>query len=109
MADPTPQPLAGAQDEVAELLSDLIRIDTTNTGDTATSAGERAAAEWVACKLAEVGIESEIHESQPGRASLVTRIPGADRSVSGARPARCRREPPLPWRASQRGGRAPPS
>src|SRR4051795_11904157 len=80
MAEPTVAPLAAAQDEVAELLSDLIRIDTTNTGDTATSAGERAAAEWVACKLADVGIESQICESEPGRASLVARIPGADRS-----------------------------
>ena len=53
MAEPTAAPLAAAQAEVAELLSDLIRIDTTNTGDTATSAGERAAAEWVACKLAD--------------------------------------------------------
>ena len=56
MAEPTAPPLAAAQAEVAELLSDLIRIDTTNTGDTRTSAGERAAAEWVACKLADAGI-----------------------------------------------------
>ena len=72
MAEPTAPPLAAAQDEVAELLSDLIRIDTTNTGDTATSAGERAAAEWVACKLADVGIESpdlrvRAGPGQPGR------------------------------------------
>jgi acetylornithine deacetylase/succinyl-diaminopimelate desuccinylase-like protein len=80
MAEPTAAPLAAAQGEVAELLSDLIRIDTTNTGDTATSAGERAAAEWVACKLADVGIESQICESEPGRASLVARIEGTDRS-----------------------------
>jgi len=80
MADTTAQPLAGAQSEVAELLSDLIRIDTTNTGETATSAGERTAAEWVAGKLDEVGISSEIHESEPGRASLVARIPGRDPS-----------------------------
>src|SRR3954463_16649394 len=71
MAEPTATPLAAAQAEVAELLSELIRIDTTNTGDTATSAGERAAAEWVACKLADAGIESQICESEPGRASLV--------------------------------------
>ena len=69
-----------AQDEVAELLSELIRIDSTNTGDTATSAGERAAAEWMAGKLDEVGIDSQILESERGRASLVARIPGADRS-----------------------------
>jgi acetylornithine deacetylase/succinyl-diaminopimelate desuccinylase-like protein len=80
MAEPTVAPLAAAQDEVAELLSDLIRIDTTNTGDTARSAGERAAAEWVACKLADVGIESQICESEPGRANLVARIEGTDRS-----------------------------
>jgi acetylornithine deacetylase/succinyl-diaminopimelate desuccinylase-like protein len=79
MAQNPAEPLAGAQDEVAELLSALIRIDTTNTGDTATGKGERAAAEWVAGKLDEVGIDSVIHESEPGRASLVARIPGADR------------------------------
>jgi acetylornithine deacetylase/succinyl-diaminopimelate desuccinylase-like protein len=75
VTSPTQSP---AQAEVAELLSELIRIDTTNTGDTATSAGERAAAEWVAGKLDEVGIGSVIHESERGRASLVARIPGAD-------------------------------
>lgn len=88
MADPTPdptppiagQPLAGAQAEVAGLLSDLIRIDTTNTGDTSTSAGERRAAEWVAGKLDEVGIASQVFESEPGRASLVARLEGTDRS-----------------------------
>jgi len=79
MSDTTVTPLAGAQQEVADLLSDLIRIDTTNTGDTATSAGERKAAEWVAAKLDEVGIASTIHESEPGRASLVARIEGTDR------------------------------
>jgi acetylornithine deacetylase/succinyl-diaminopimelate desuccinylase-like protein len=79
MSETTPTPLAGAQSEVAELLSDLIRIDTTNTGDSATSAGERKAAEWVAAKLDEVGISSVIHESEPGRASLVARIEGTNR------------------------------
>jgi acetylornithine deacetylase/succinyl-diaminopimelate desuccinylase-like protein len=74
----SPEPIH-AQDEVAELLSELIRIDTTNTGDTATGAGERAAAEWVAGKLDEVGIGSRIVESERGRASLVARIPGQDR------------------------------
>ncbi|MGY1771014.1 M20/M25/M40 family metallo-hydrolase [Blastococcus sp. SYSU D00813] len=73
-------PLSRAQDEVAELLSDLIRIDTTNTGDTATGKGERAAAEHVAGLLDEVGIGSEVYESERGRASLVARIPGTDSS-----------------------------
>src|SRR4051794_20026712 len=83
MSETIPASLSRAQDEVAELLSDLIRIDTTNTGDTATGKGERAAAEWVAGKLGEVSIPSVIHESERGRASLVARIEGQD----GSRPA----------------------
>ncbi|MGI8528401.1 MAG: M20/M25/M40 family metallo-hydrolase [Geodermatophilaceae bacterium] len=74
---------SAAQDEVVELCRDLIRIDTTNTGDTATSAGERAAAEYVAGKLDEVGLGSELIESEPGRANIVARIPGADRARAG--------------------------
>ncbi|WP_405095902.1 M20/M25/M40 family metallo-hydrolase [Micromonospora sp. NBC_01412] len=65
-------------DEVVDLCRDLLRIDTTNTGDNATSVGERAAAEYVAEKLAEVGVDAVIHESAPGRANLVARIPGTD-------------------------------
>jgi acetylornithine deacetylase/succinyl-diaminopimelate desuccinylase-like protein len=69
-----------ATDEVIDLCRDLIRIDTTNTGDLATSAGERAAAEYVATALSEVGITSTLLESAPGRANVVARIPGADPS-----------------------------
>ncbi|GAA3211891.1 M20/M25/M40 family metallo-hydrolase [Dactylosporangium siamense] len=67
-----------ATDEVIELCRDLLRIDTTNTGDLETSAGERLAAEYVAEKLAEVGLEPQIHESAPGRASVVARFEGSD-------------------------------
>lgn len=42
--------------------------------------GERAAAEYVAEKLAEVGLEPQIFESHKGRASTVARIEGEDRS-----------------------------
>jgi acetylornithine deacetylase/succinyl-diaminopimelate desuccinylase-like protein len=68
-----------ATDEVVEICRDLLRIDTTNTGDTTTSAGERVAAEYVAAKLAEVGLTPRIRESAPGRASVVARYEGADR------------------------------
>jgi acetylornithine deacetylase/succinyl-diaminopimelate desuccinylase-like protein len=71
-----------AQDEVAAIASDLIRIDTTNPGDH-SGPGERAAAEHVAGLLAEVGLEPVVLESHPKRTSLVTRIEGQDR----ARPA----------------------
>jgi acetylornithine deacetylase/succinyl-diaminopimelate desuccinylase-like protein len=68
-----------AVNEVVEICRDLLRIDTTNTGDTTTSAGERVAAEYVAAKLAEVGLTPEIRESAPGRTSVVARYEGADR------------------------------
>jgi len=61
---------ARAHDEVASIASDLIRIDTSNYGDD-SGPGERAAAEYVAASLAEVGIASEIVESQPGRANVL--------------------------------------
>ena len=64
-----------AQHEVAGLASDLMRIDTTNTGDD-TGPGERAAAEHVAALLAEVGLEPTLLESRPRRASVITRISG---------------------------------
>ncbi len=61
---------ARAHDEVASIASDLIRIDTSNYGDD-SGPGERAAAEYVAASLAEVGITSEIFESLPGRANVL--------------------------------------
>ena len=67
-----------AEREVVDLCSELIRIDSRNYGD-GTGPGERAAAEYVAERLAEVGVESELHESAPGRTSLVARVEGADR------------------------------
>jgi len=70
--------MTSAQDEVVELCSELIRIDTSNP-----TSNERAAAEWVTGKLDEVGIESRLFESERGRASVVTRVEGAD----GSRPA----------------------
>jgi len=68
-----------AQDEVATLASDLIRIDTSNRGDH-SGPGERAAAEHVAALLAEAGIEPKIFESHDKRASVVARVEGTDRS-----------------------------
>ncbi|MBQ6642266.1 MAG: M20/M25/M40 family metallo-hydrolase [Saccharopolyspora sp.] len=74
-----------AEDEVVGLASELIRIDTTNTGDPATLAGERAGAEYVAEKLAEVGYETTYVESgdHPGRGNVVARLPGADSQRGG--------------------------
>ncbi|MBL1086300.1 M20/M25/M40 family metallo-hydrolase [Streptomyces actinomycinicus] len=67
------------EDEVVDLCRELIRFDTSNYGDH-SGPGERKAAEWVAEKLAEVGLEPRIYESHPGRASTVARIEGEDPS-----------------------------
>jgi acetylornithine deacetylase/succinyl-diaminopimelate desuccinylase-like protein len=68
-----------AEDEVAALCSDLIRIDTSNRGDH-SGPGEREAAEYVAALLDEVGLEPKVYESHPGRASVVARVSGEDQS-----------------------------
>ncbi|MEU1345652.1 M20/M25/M40 family metallo-hydrolase [Streptomyces sp. NPDC005795] len=68
-----------AESEVVDLCRDLIRIDTSNYGDH-SGPGERAAAEYIAEKLSEVGLEPQIFESHKGRASTVARIEGEDSS-----------------------------
>ena len=65
-----------ALDEVVRFTSELIRIDTTNRGG--GDCAERPAAEYVAERLAEAGIEPRLIESAPGRANVVARIPGSD-------------------------------
>ncbi|GLW13164.1 peptidase M20 [Microtetraspora sp. NBRC 13810] len=65
------------EEEVVGLCRDLIRIDSTNAGDN-SGPGERAAAEYVAEKLAEVGLEPRILESDTGRANVIARIEGTD-------------------------------
>ncbi|MET9211296.1 MULTISPECIES: M20/M25/M40 family metallo-hydrolase [unclassified Nocardia] len=68
-----------AVDEVVELVSALIRFDTSNTGELATTKGERECAEWVAEQLQEVGYETEYVESgAPGRGNVFARLKGAD-------------------------------
>jgi acetylornithine deacetylase/succinyl-diaminopimelate desuccinylase-like protein len=69
--------MSAGEAEVVDLCRELIAIDTSNYGDH-SGPGERAAAEYVAEKLDEVGVEPTIYESHPGRASVVARIPGAD-------------------------------
>src|SRR5690348_13302662 len=66
-----------AEDEVAQICSHLIRIDTTNRGDN-SGPGERQAAEYVATLLADAGVEPAVLESSPKRTSVVARIPGED-------------------------------
>jgi acetylornithine deacetylase/succinyl-diaminopimelate desuccinylase-like protein len=69
--------------DVVELARDLIRIDTTNTGDPSTVVGERVAAEYVAARLTEAGYTPSYVESAARRASVVARLPGADPARGG--------------------------
>jgi acetylornithine deacetylase/succinyl-diaminopimelate desuccinylase-like protein len=62
-----------AGEEVVELCRDLVRIDSSNP-----TSNERAAAEWVAERLTEAGLEPTLLESEPGRASVVARWAGED-------------------------------
>jgi acetylornithine deacetylase/succinyl-diaminopimelate desuccinylase-like protein len=67
-----------ADSDVLTLASDLIRIDTTNLGD--GTGRERPAAEYVAERLGEAGIDATLIESAPNRANVVARIAGTDPS-----------------------------
>ena len=68
-----------AQDEVVQLCSELIQIDSVNTGNPDTIGdGETRAARYLQAKLEEVGYETTFYESVPGRGSVVCRLAGAD-------------------------------
>jgi acetylornithine deacetylase/succinyl-diaminopimelate desuccinylase-like protein len=54
-----------------ELAQRLIRFDTTNP-----PGNEAPCIEWIRGLLAEAGIESELHERDPGRPNLVARLRG---------------------------------
>ena len=72
---------SAAEDEVVQLTSELIQIDSSNTGELETTTGEAEAAAYVDAKLREVGYETEVVESgAPGRHNVFCRLPGADSS-----------------------------
>jgi acetylornithine deacetylase/succinyl-diaminopimelate desuccinylase-like protein len=64
-------------EETAAIAADLIRLDTSNFGE-GRSNGEADAAEFVAAKLIALGLDPQMYESEPGRVSVIARVPGAD-------------------------------
>src|ERR1035437_6018665 len=66
--------LTQAREEAPPIAPDLMRIVTTKRG--ARGARERPAAEYVAARLAEAGLEPVLLESAPGRANVVARVSG---------------------------------
>jgi succinyl-diaminopimelate desuccinylase len=63
-----------ARDELVELLQDLVRIPTVNTGVMPTG-NETELCQFLKKKLDAEGIDSEIIEGVPTRGNLVTRLP----------------------------------
>lgn len=65
-----------ALDEVVTSTAELIRMDTTNHGG--GHGRERPAAEYVAERLSEVGLEPQLLEKASGRTNVVARVEGSD-------------------------------
>jgi acetylornithine deacetylase/succinyl-diaminopimelate desuccinylase-like protein len=83
MSNDSPNDALDPAGEVVELCRELIRIDTTNYGND-DGPGERKAAEYVATLLDEVGIESMLYESSPGRTSVIAQWGGASTGSTGS-------------------------
>ena len=67
------------EDEVVQLTQELIRIDTSNFGDSPETVGEREAAEFCAERLREVGWDPQVIPStSASRCAMHLRIPGTD-------------------------------
>jgi acetylornithine deacetylase/succinyl-diaminopimelate desuccinylase-like protein len=64
-----------SRNEIVQLLCDLIRFPTVNTGVMPTG-DELPLIEFLQSKLAAEGIASEIFKSAERRANLVARLPG---------------------------------
>lgn len=81
----TPSSTPSAVDEVVDLVSRLIRFDTSNTGELSTTKGEEECATWVAGLLEEVSYVTEYVESgQPGRGNVFARLKGDPADTRGA-------------------------
>jgi acetylornithine deacetylase/succinyl-diaminopimelate desuccinylase-like protein len=69
------------ENETITLCQEMIRIPSVNYGE--GRGDEKAMAEYVAAKLAEVGIKSELIETAPNRITVVAKIEGSDKSRPG--------------------------
>ncbi len=68
-----------ALEDTARIARDLIRFDTSNFGE-GRSNGETDAAQYVAAELERLGLKPELFDSDPGRTSVIARVPGRDMS-----------------------------
>ncbi|HEY1297237.1 MAG TPA: M20/M25/M40 family metallo-hydrolase [Chloroflexota bacterium] len=63
-----------ARDEIVELLQQLVRVPTVNTGPRPDTGNETLACDLLRTKLEPLGIAYEVHESSPGRGNLIARM-----------------------------------
>jgi len=74
--------LPAAESEVVDLTRELIRIDSSNWGDSPETVGEAEAADYCAQRLREVGLDPEIVvTTSDSRRAVHVRIPGSDPSA----------------------------
>ncbi|MGD9606672.1 MAG: hypothetical protein AB7V10_04220, partial [Leucobacter sp.] len=71
------EPTLPVLSETARIARDLIRFDTSNRGN-GDANPEAEAAAYVDDFLRGLGLEPRILESNPGRASVIARVEGAD-------------------------------
>ncbi|MFZ0215857.1 MAG: M20/M25/M40 family metallo-hydrolase, partial [Candidatus Dormiibacterota bacterium] len=71
-------PGAGREGEIAQLLSELVAIDSVNPTLVSGGAGEAAIATDLASRLRAIGLDVEIDEVAPGRPNVVGILPGRD-------------------------------
>jgi acetylornithine deacetylase/succinyl-diaminopimelate desuccinylase-like protein len=69
------------ENETILLCQEMIRIPSVNHGE--GRGDEKAMAEYVASKLSEVGIKSELIETAPNRVNVVAKIEGSDAKRPG--------------------------
>jgi len=69
------------ENETITLCQEMIRIPSVNYGE--GLGDEKAMAEYVAKKLTEVGIKSELIETAPNRVNVVAKVEGADQNRPG--------------------------
>ena len=72
----TPDQIIELENETILLCQEMIRIPSVNYGE--GKGNEKAMAEYVASKLSEVGIDSELIETAPNRVNVVAKFEGQD-------------------------------
>jgi acetylornithine deacetylase/succinyl-diaminopimelate desuccinylase-like protein len=76
-----PAQITELENETITLCQEMIRIPSVNHGE--GRGDEKAMAQFIAAKLSEVGIESELIETAPNRVNVVAKIAGLDSSRPG--------------------------